>query len=476
METKITQKSPALVQVEIQTGWDTVEQHYKKAVKEIASMVSIPGFRKGKAPAALIVKRYKQEITSSVARESIPQLVADAVKENHIQAVGEPQILNFSLKAKDSFSFEFMQEVKPEFELKEWKGMEVESLNIHITDEQVDENLDSLIDSLTETLEIKDRPAEEGETVEFKMTVMLEENKDTLFDEHLTLVLDERFPYPSVKEAIMSNNAGEDVELVIDADEDFEIEAARGQKVKVFLELMHVTKEVQPELNDEWAKTQEAESVADLKNKTREKLEKSAKQMETERVNMELLNRISDTYDFELPYSIVFETIQQMASNQLGHVISYIEDEKRKKALIDNFFRTHAAEAEKLVRNQLILEKIADEEKLEVTNEEVKAKVSEVMDLFPQEQKGMIDPENLDEELAERIRVDLLMQKTKGLIYDASKITWVDELTKPEAEHPEEDEEKKPEEDVDSKEVEEASATKSSEQEKDEETENTEEA
>ena len=429
METKITQKTPVQIQVEVQVAWDKVDQHYKKAVKEIAGTVSIPGFRKGRAPAALVVKRFRQDITNSVARENVPQLIIDVIKEKDIKAVGEPHITHFSLKPKEAFSFEFMQEVKPDFEILDWKELEVESKTTNITDEMLEERIKGLLQSNVKTEEIEDRPAETGETVKFQMTVLLNEGNEIIFDENQTLKIDDDFPYPTLKENLLSEKMGEDVEINLTAAEDFEIEAARGKDVKIFLEIQSITKETVPELDEKFAVEHDASSVDDFKSKTKDELEKQTTEMEKARVHSELMNLIVDKYDFELPYSLVFETLKYMANNDLGPYLSYIQDKKQQQALIDNYFQTRGAGAERMVRYDLILEKIALAEGLEISDEELKAKIDEVMPMLPEESRNSIDPDDLDSEFAGRVRSDLSTQKAKDLIYDSAKISWVDELT-----------------------------------------------
>ena len=429
METKITQKTPVVIQAEISLPWEKVERSYKKAIREISGMVSIPGFRKGHAPAALVKKKYQEDITNSVARENVPDLIIEVIKQQDIKAVGEPQITNFALKEKEEFSFEFVQEVKPEFELKDWKGLEVESLNTKISDEMVDSRIEGILKAHAKKEEIKDRPAKEGETVKFQLTVMDNGSKDIIFDENFIKPLDESFPYPSLKTLIMSDKAGEDVELDMVPGEDFEIEDARGKNVKVFIELQSITNETIPVLDEEFAKHEGADSVEEFKNKTRENLQKQAEDMEKNRVDAVLMDKILEGYTFELPSTLVLDTLKYMATNELGPYINYIQDPKQRQKFVDNYFQSRASGAERLVRFDLILEKIAQLEKLEVTSEELKTKMEEIYAYLPKESQEKIDPADLESDFAGRVRLDILTQNAKDLIYGSAQISWVDELT-----------------------------------------------
>jgi len=434
MEIKLTQKTPVMVQVEVELPWENVESSYKKALKEIAGMVAVPGFRKGKAPAAMVKKKFREDITNSVARATVPEQIPEIIKKESLKAVGEPQISHFSLKEKQSFSFEFFQEVKPEIELKDWKGIEVDSLKTEVTDEMVEDRIESILKAHTNKEEIKDRPAEEGETIKFQMSILDDESKDLFYDENHIEVLNDKFPFPTIKEKLMSEQGGEDIEMDFTPGDDFEIEEARGRNVKLYIEIQSITKEVTPELNDEFAKHEGCDDVEAWRKKVRDDLVEQNTNMEKQRVHAILMDKILEDYNFEIPMSMVYSTLQFMANNEIGPYINYIQDENQKQQMIDHFFKSRAAGAERVVRFDLILEKLAETENLVVEDQELKEKLEEVSNYIPENQRESIDFTDLESDIAGRVREDLLNQKAKDTIYDAAKITWVDKLPEPEPE------------------------------------------
>jgi len=437
METKITQKSPIITLVETTIPWEKIEKAYKKTLKEISNMVVIPGFRKGHAPAALLKKKYREDIVTSLAKNQIPEFYPKILEEHSINAVGEPQITDYSLKEKESFSFSFLQEVIPAIELKEWKGIELESLKVNITDEMVENRISSMLQERAEKKEIQDESAREGDTVKFQLTVLTNSDHEILFDENFTEPLTEDFPYPTIKDEILNVNSGDDIELNMIAPDDFEVEAARGKDVKLFIEIQSITREDKPELNEDFAKAEGSDSIDDFKEKIRKELFDQATDMEKNRVIAAIIEKIVADYDFEAPYSLVNDHLKYLANTEMGPYLQYLPDEDQKQELIKHFFETRRAGADLYIRANIILDKLAEAEGITIADDELKEKLVELIEYLPENQKSQIDTEDIKSPLADRVRKDMVQEKARELVYDSAKLNLVDELTPPPAPEPE---------------------------------------
>jgi trigger factor len=437
METKITQKSSIITMVETTIPWEKIEKAYKKTFREISNMVVIPGFRKGHAPAALLKKKYREDIVTSLAKNQIPEFYSKILEEHSINAVGEPQITDYSLKEKESFSFSFLQEVIPEIELKEWKGIELESLKVKVTDEMVENRINSMLQQRAKKEEIKDEHAREGDTIKFQFTVMTNSDHEILFDENFTEPLTEDFPYPTIKDEIMKVNSGDDIELNMIAPDDFEVEAARGKDVKLFIEIQSITREDKPELNEEFAKAEGSDSIDAFKEKIQKELFDQAADMEKNRVIAAIIEKIVADYDFEAPYSLVNDHLKYLANTEMGPYLQYLPDEHQKQELIKQFFETRRAGADLYIRANIILDKLAEVEGIAIEDDELKAKLVELIEYLPEDQKSQVDTEDIKSPLADRVREDMIQEKARELVYDSAKLTLVDELTPPPVPEPE---------------------------------------
>ena len=180
MDVTITRESPILIKADVNVPWDRVSPHYQEALKTISSTVQIPGFRKGKAPAALLKKRFRDHILGDVAQKVIPETLEIWLKENDIRAVGTPKLSHMDLKAKQSFSYIAEIDVLPTIELKEWRDLHAEQLNAKVTAEMVDDELERRRQAATQKETITDRGIEDGDRVTLALNAVDAESGDML--------------------------------------------------------------------------------------------------------------------------------------------------------------------------------------------------------------------------------------------------------------------------------------------------------
>ena len=138
--------------------WEKVEPHYKASIKTIARTAQLPGFRKGKAPVALLKKRYRDQLLGEVAQLVVPDALGVCMKENDYRPVGTPRLSRLEMKDLENLTFVAEIDVLPKIELKEWRGIEAESLKVEVTAKMVDDALEQRLKAGTHNHEITDRP------------------------------------------------------------------------------------------------------------------------------------------------------------------------------------------------------------------------------------------------------------------------------------------------------------------------------
>lgn len=435
MQVNLTNVSPVIVKAEVSVPWDQVRDDFQNAIKEVRKHASIPGFRKGKAPNNVIVKRYRGEIVQEMATGVIGRTMETWVKENNLKAVGQPRLNATDMKQNESFDYTVSLEVLPEIELKEWKGLKAESLNIKVTDEMVDAEIERMRREATTHEHVKDRAIEPADRVYGSLTAIDLAEDETLTDvEKYAVEAEGSNPHPFLRELVNGKDLDEVIETEYEAGEDDPMTEWRGKKVRIIFDINDAVRYTTPELDDAFAKTQDCDNVDALKKKAEADVLKREEEREENRVRAELLTNMHEEYDFPIPPSVVMEEARSLTEQQIMPYIQAFGPQGPPRDLIEQMMHAAYPQALAKVRTDLILEKIAETEGFEVSTEEMDkeleshleySKAANIDDLKAEyEEKGVMD------------MVDIMLKRRKAIdaIVEAAEITKVDELTKPEPE------------------------------------------
>lgn len=446
MNVTVTQLSPILVKAEISLPWDTVAPHYSKSMKSVAKHAQIPGFRKGKIPAGMLRKRYEGHILNEVAQAIMPETLEKVIKDENLKVVGQPNLTDIDLQYKADLALTLEMELMPEVEIKDWKGLEAEALNISVSDQDVEDRLAELIEQKTHRHNVEDRAAEDGDTIVYSMTVIDEESGDVIFDEeNLELVKGKEGNHPHKEEILAALKPGEDGESNIEAADDDQDEAWRGKKLKVYAEVASIYTIHRPELNDEFAKGFDVENLDALREKTKKDLEESTQEEETNRLNGVLIEQVLERNNFDIPPSLVEAEAQQMVQQQMMPYMQMLDgrDQASKRSFFESMLEYTRPQAAAKARMELALESLAEQLNIEVADEEINDELEKMKEYFSQgeEEKTV---EELRKEFEERGSMEGLVTFLKRraaseALRKEAKLTFVDELTVPESAEDSED-------------------------------------
>lgn len=435
MDVKVTNESPILIKADITVPWERVAPEYKKSLQKVAGLVQVPGFRKGKTPAALVKKRYKREISGEVIEKVLPELMEEVVTQHNLQIVTQPQLLDFTLEDKQPMVINIAAEVKPEVEVLEWKGLEVDTLKIDIQDDAVDQHIEGLLEAGTTNEEITDAPAQDGDKVVVALTALDADAGDSLSDlESYTIEMGSESAHPNLVELIKEANAGDDLEGTFTGAEDDVFEEWRGKNVKVYLEMKSITRSSRPELDDDFIKGQDAEDLDGLKKQIKEDLDKEAREQEDNRLDGALIDALLQAYDFEISQRWVMEEAKTMVEMQMGPYLQMMQGqgEAQMQQLLGQMLQGAMPQAENKLKADLVLDAIGKQLELKVDD----ATVDEELEKYLEELK--VDSvaaarANLEERGTLSFIEDMLRRReVVKLIKAEAKLTEVDELPQPE--------------------------------------------
>lgn len=391
-----------------------IEKAYLKARKNIA----MPGFRKGKAPRKLIEKEYGEQVFFEDAVNLLyAPVVNGAVEESGLELVTRPEVEVTEISKENGVKLKATCITKPEVEVKDYKGIEVEKVVNPVTDEDINKQLDALREKNVTVETVDDRAAENGDDVVidfegFKDDVAFEGGKA----EDFTLSLGSGQFIPGFEDQIVGHNAGEDFDINVTFPEEYQVKELAGAPAVFKIKLKSISKKVMPELDDDMVKdSTEFDTVDEYKAVVKKKLEEANEKHADSEVEAKIFDKVIENMTAEIP--------QVMFDNRVNEMISELEQRLAPQGIsldlymqytgqtIDTVKKAYAEQAEKQVKLRLALEKIAKLENIEVTEDELKAefdKLAEAYKLDVDQIKQFIHDDDLKKDIAVGKAVDLI--------------------------------------------------------------------
>ena len=416
-EVKKLEKSAIEVKLFLAAG--EVSPIVDKVVKHIAESAEVPGFRKGHAPKEAIIANYKEHVNEDVASAVINENFPEVVEKENLQPISYVRIKEIELK--DDLVVTFDIDVYPEFTLGNYKGLEVEKKTFEMTDERLNQELESLVNSQTKLEEVADAEyqAALGDTVDLAFEGFIDgvPFPGGKADSH-PLELGSKSFIDTFEDQLVGYKKGQEGEINVKFPEEYHAPEYAGKPATFKVKINAIKKLVKPELNDELAKTLGYESVADLKTKLSEDVVKR----ENDRIENEyvtaLLDKVQEGTTVEVPVSLVQAEIEnRMREFEYQLSMQGVKMDDYLKMMGGNrdlFAAQMAPAAEKKVKNDLILDKIAKENKFETTDAELTARMEEVAKMYGMEVPAMeeeLKKHNNLENFKASLKYDIVMKK-----------------------------------------------------------------
>ncbi|RLL47944.1 trigger factor [Oceanobacillus piezotolerans] len=399
-----------------------------KAFKKVVKDIEVPGFRKGKMPRGLFEKRFGVEALYQDAVDILlPDAYRNAIDETDIFPIAQPNVDIEQIEKGKNVIFTAEVEVKPEVTLGDYKGLEVEEQSTEVTDEDVEKEIDRLRERHAELVVKEDGEVENGDTVVIDFEGFLDgEAFDGGKGDNHSLEIGSGSFIPGFEEQLVGKKSGEETEIEVTFPEDYHAEELAG-KVATFKVKIHEIKFKElPELDDEFAKDvdDEAETLADLKNKKKEELEAERKQNAENQKRQELVEKASENAEVNIPEAMVeteldqmlreFEQQLQMQGMTLEMYTQFAGQDK------DALKEQMKEDAEKRVKTNLTLEAIAKAENLEVSEEDINAELEQMAAMYGVDAKQLLpmlggNTEMLENDLLMRKAIDFLAEQSKAV-------------------------------------------------------------
>lgn len=411
-------------ELEVEVSAEKFEEALEKAYRREVKRITVPGFRKGKAPRAFIEKYYGDKVFYEDAINNLyPDALEEAVKEGNLDIIEDKIDLDIVEVGKNGLIFKAAITVKPEVEIEGYKGIEVKPKSTEVTDQDVEDAIKKVQERNSRLVTVEDREAQNGDiaVIDFEGFV-----DGVAFDggkgENYSLELGAGHFIPGFEDQVIGHKTGEQFDVVVTFPEDYHASDLAGKEAVFKINLHEIKVRELPELDDEFVKDVSefdtlSEYKEDMKNKLVEMKEKQAK----DDAEHQMLDKLVELVKAEIPEAMIENKIKEMINefayrlqSQGLDIESYIKYTGLDNDSFKNSFRP---QAEHQVKVRLALEKIANLENVEVSEKELNDeydKIAQQYNMKVEQIKGFI--------LESELKKDLAVQKAIELVRDNSVI------------------------------------------------------
>ena len=376
------------------------DEAINKVYLKSAKYFNIPGFRKGKAPKAIVEKMYGEEIFYEDAfNEVVPEVYEKELKENNIEAVSKPDLDVKQIGKGKDLIFTAVVQTKPEVKLGKYKGIQLKKVEYNVSDEDVKSELERMAEKNARLIVVEDRAVENKDitVIDFEGFV-----NGVAFDggkaEGHELEIGSGTFIPGFEEQIIGMKTGEEKEINVKFPEEYFSEELKGKDATFKVKLHEIKKKEMPAIDDEFAKdASEFDTLEELKNSIKEKLEKENEQRAKYETEDEAVKKVCESAEVDIPSGMIETEIDNMVKEietrlqyQGMNLETYL---KMMGKTIEEFRKENEEQAKTSVKNRLVLEAIVKAESLEPDEETVNSKIAEMSKLYGQTEEKLKENE-----------------------------------------------------------------------------------
>ncbi len=425
MKAEVEDISPVKKKLHIQVTPDAIAQQMGKAVADVAKKAKIPGFRPGKAPKAVVERHYAAEIESEVINKVITTSYLQALQEHELSPVELPNITDISPFDKSApLKFTAVVEVRPKIDLGQYEGIEVKDETIEVSDGELNETIDRLREMYAQLEVVEGRPLEKSDTaiIDFEGFREGKPIEGAKASGHM-LALGTNSLIPGFEEQLVGMNPGETREIKVNFPADYTNKELAGKDASFTVTLKEIKKKVLPELNDEFAKDIGGDkSAEELKEGIKKDIEARKRDELASEQREEILTKLVDAHSFDVPPGMVERELQSMARQQATRMARSGADVKNFD--ISAFREKNQALAEKRVKGLLLLDVIAEKEKVEVSDQELNSALAVMARRSSQTVDAVKKYYDSQEGGLDNLRNSLVQEKTLSLLLSRSKKSY----------------------------------------------------
>jgi len=407
--------------LQISIPWNDVETEQKSILRSFRKQVRIPGFRPGKAPESVIRARYAEDVKRELLEHLLPKFFWKEAEAQDYRVVGAPNIQDVKFEDGEPLEFRAEFEIIPDFELQDYKRIEVPYMEPEIGDEQIATELEQLRERHSTFRNLDPRPIEDGDIAVVALKSDEIDGVPAVDQSETTLAIGSEETLEDFTKALRGTSPGDKVDFDVTYPEDFGNEKLAGKTVSFHAEVNGIRQKELPELDDDFAAdVGDFRTLDELKERIKEEMYTHRHRHAVEQSHESLLDTLIDMHDFPVPERMVEDQMRTRVERTARSLASQgvnleemqldwkkIAEEQRPRAIRD-------------VKAGLLLERIAQAEAIEVEDEEIDAQVER----FAQEKKtsmAVARKELAENGALDNIRTNLVNEKTLNFLFDESE-------------------------------------------------------
>ncbi len=404
-------------ELEITVPVEEIQAETEKVVGRIRLKAQLPGFRPGKAPVSLIRTRFKDTIRQEVLDELLPKAFRRRADEEKLQVVSTPNVTDLHFHEGEPMRFKAEFEVAPEFELGQVEGLEVEYTPPAVTDEDIQQRLDALREQKADYVNEDPRPLQDGDYAAITLDNLTTGGEPS--DVQVQIGGGETLP--AFTEALRGVSPGETREFDVPYPEDFGVAELAGKTVQFRATVKSVRRKELPALDDAFAQDLgDFANIDALRDAVRQAIFRERDYTAQQEAKNKLVEKLIDMHDFPLPEAYVDRQIQSQVENRLRNAEAEGVDVRKLKLDWTKVKDSLRDRALKEVRGSLLLEKVADQQNIQATEEEIDF---EVQRLARQEREPVaaLRPRLQKQGILDRIAAHIRTEKTLQYLFDKAQ-------------------------------------------------------
>ncbi len=363
-------------ELDLEIPAETVEKAVDRVAKEFARVARVPGFRPGKAPITLIRRKFADDIKSEVLQKLVPEQIERAFSENKMVPVTQPQVDKVDFGETGPVKFRATFEVLPEFELGQYKDLEVEVDDVAIEDADVDKALEELRDRAATFVPVEGRVIADGDYAQVKLKGIPAGGGETLDAESVLCHVGGEETMDAFNQNLRGASVGDHKNFDVTYPADYPDPKLHGKTYSYAVEVLGIKEKKRPELTDEFAKdVSDAQTIDELRTKIRENLEAARTHRKNDQTREKLLTQIVESHDFPVPEALVEH---QMDSRLERTVRSLAQQGVDPRAVNVDWVALRTRQKDRSVadvKGELLLDRIATAENIDASDEDVEKEI-----------------------------------------------------------------------------------------------------
>lgn len=426
MSLQVEKLEKNMAKLTIETAAEDFNKAIQKVYQQNKGKISMPGFRKGKAPLAMIEKMYgKGVFYEDAANELIPEAYAKEIENCELDIVSRPKIDVVQIEKGKTFIFTAEVAVKPVVTLGDYMGVEVEKTPVEVTDEEIQKEIDKERENNSRMIDVDDRAVENGDIIKLDFEGFVD---GVAFDggkgENYSLTIGSGSFIPGFEDQLVGVKIGEDAEVNVTFPEEYQAAELAGKAAVFKCKVNEIKVKELPEADDDFAKdVSEFDTMDEYKEDIRKNLtEKKAAEAKTAKQN-KVVAKIVENAEMDIPSAMVDEQVRQMADDFARRIQSQgltIEQYFQFTGMTaEKLFEQMRPEAEKRIQNSLVLEAIAKAENIEISDEKMDEEIAKMAEMYKMEADKL--KELMGDSEKNQMKNDLAIQEAVTLVTEAAK-------------------------------------------------------